>query len=106
MLPNYLLMKEMEGKYDDHIFITTAKMKGLGRGRRLEQALGLPEKYIYELAAISKDFGLIVNPYLFTLHRFNRISPLAMQAIEKRMKILGIKGILENEAFKQQKLDI
>ena len=66
----------------------------------------LLEQFMYKLAAISKDFGLIVNSYIFTLHNFNRVSPNRMAAIEKRMNILGIKGILESSAFRQNTLII
>jgi hypothetical protein len=63
---------------------------------------------MYKLAAISKDFGLQVNPYIFTKHRFTpkAFNESRMSAIHKRMRILGIKGLLGNEYFKQYKLGI
>jgi hypothetical protein len=66
----------------------------------------LLEQYMYKLAAISKDFGLVVNPYILTLHRIENFSPARKQAIERRMKILGIKDILDSNTFKQLKLNI
>ncbi|MDR3245032.1 MAG: DUF1887 family protein [Prevotellaceae bacterium] len=76
------------------------------KGRPMVKDYELLEQYMYKLAAISKDFGLIVNPYILTLHRFEKISPARKQAIEKRMKILGIKDILNSNTFKQVKLNI
>jgi hypothetical protein len=76
------------------------------KGMPMVKDYELLEQYMYKLAAISKDFGLAVNPYILTLHRCNQFSPARMQAIEKRMKILGIKGILDSSTFKQMKLDL
>lgn len=73
-------------------------MPGLGGTKLLEQ-------YMYKLAAISKDFGLVVNSYIFTLHNFHRITPASRMAMEKRMRILGIRGILDGEDFRQNKLN-
>lgn len=66
----------------------------------------LLEQYMYKLAAISKDFGLLVHPYIFTLHDLKRISLSSRQAMERRMNILGIKGILDRRSFKEEKLSI
>lgn len=54
------------------------------------------DEIMYKLSAISKDFGLQVNPYIFIK---NGLEPKIfnkdrLKSIEKRMKILGIKGIL------------
>lgn len=89
---------------DNKLYIGECKVSMIGT----QQANGvkLLEQFMYKLAAIAKDFGLIVTPYIFTLHSFNRVSPFTMQAVYKRMKILGIKGLLESNKFKQQKLDI
>jgi len=76
------------------------------KGRPMVKDYELLEQYMYKLAAISKDFGLIVNPFILTLYRFEKISPKRKQAIEKRMNILGIKDILDSNAFKQLKLNI
>ncbi|MDR0603398.1 MAG: hypothetical protein LBG80_03735, partial [Bacteroidales bacterium] len=66
------------------------------------------EQIMYKLAAISKDFGLRVNPYIFTKHYFSPrvFNESRMSAIRKRMKILGIKGLLGRDEFKQLKLKI
>jgi len=90
---------------ENKLFIVECKVSMIGNPKSGEYKK-LLEQYMYKLAAISKDFGLIVNSYIFTLHRFDRISPEAMNNLEKRMKILGINGILESMAFKQNKLEI
>jgi hypothetical protein len=66
------------------------------------------DRIMYKLAAISKDFGLQVNPYIFTKHSFTSktFNEARMSAIYKRMKILGIKGLLGNKDFKELKLKI
>jgi hypothetical protein len=88
---------------DNKLYIGECKVSMIGvQGNG---GVKLLEQFMYKLAAIAKDFGLIVNPYIFTLHPFNRVSTSKMQAIEKRMKILGIRGILETEAFRQNRLD-
>ncbi|GHT29237.1 hypothetical protein AGMMS49574_05420 [Bacteroidia bacterium] len=89
---------------DNKLYVGECKMSLSGTPMLKDTAL--LEQYMYKLAAISKDFGLAVNPYIFTLHRFYRFSENSLKAIEKRKDILGIKGILSGEDFKQQKLNI
>ena len=60
------------------------------------------EEYLYKLAAISKDFGLKVNPYLFTLHKMEKISG----NFDKRIKILGIKGIYDGKRIAELDLKL
>ncbi len=60
------------------------------------------EEYLYKLAAISKDFGLKVNPYLFTLHKMEKISG----NFDKRIKILGIKGIYDGKRIAETDLKL
>ncbi|MDR0682459.1 MAG: DUF1887 family protein [Dysgonamonadaceae bacterium] len=66
------------------------------------------DQIMYKLAAISKDFGLRVNPYIFTKHYFTRgaFNEKRMSAIQKRMKILGIKGLLGCKELNKSKLKI
>jgi len=66
------------------------------------------ENYMYKLAAISNDFGIVVYPYIFTLHwtRLLYSSPERKKIIEKRMKILKIKKILSSESFEKDKLEL
>lgn len=79
-----------------------------GEGRPIANPVEYLDEIMYKLAAISKDFGLRVNLYIFTLHRFSPpvFTPQRMKAIEKRMKILGIKGLLGKEELSKNKLKI
>jgi hypothetical protein len=63
---------------------------------------------MYKLSAISKDFGLRVNPYIFIKYGLPRrdFNEIRMKAVEKRMKILGIKGIFSEKDLKQKELKI
>lgn len=54
------------------------------------------EEYLYKLAAISKDFGLQVRSYLFTLHKMRSFSPQERQSFSKRCRILGLAGIVSD----------
>jgi hypothetical protein len=78
-----------------------------GRDSR-ENPVEYLDEIMYKLSAISKDFGLRVNPYIFTRHKIS--SPVfnaeRVKAIEKRMKILGIKGLLGKEEISQKQLKI
>ncbi len=79
-----------------------------GEGRPIANPAEYLDEIMYKLAAISKDFGLRVHPFIFTKHRFSPpvFTPLRMKAIEKRMKILGIKGLLGKEELTKIKLKI
>jgi hypothetical protein len=66
------------------------------------------DEIMYKLAAISKDLGIRVNPYLFIKKPLNSniFNRDRMVAIQKRMKILGIKGLIESNELKNDKLNI
>jgi hypothetical protein len=55
------------------------------------------DEIMYKLAAISKDFGLQVNSYIFIKHGLEAkfFNADRLKSIEKRLKILGIKEILD-----------
>ena len=55
--PNFLLIKEFDGKYDKLIFITTEKMKGKGKGRALEKALGVAENSVQRIEVFEDDYS-------------------------------------------------
>ncbi len=40
-IPNLLLIKEFEGKYDDMLFISTKQMEEKGQSRWIERAAGI-----------------------------------------------------------------
>lgn len=64
------------------------------------------EKYLYKLAAISKDFGLRVNSYLFTLHKMREMPQATQDNIKKRMRILGIRGIVDGQKLTDKIIDL
>lgn len=51
------------------------------------------EGYLYKLAAVSKDLGFQVHPYLFTIHDISD----SRESLDKRCQILGIKIIGRKE---------
>lgn len=55
------------------------------------------EQYLYKSAAISKDFGIKVKPYIFTIHNMNKLSPASLDAISKRCDVLGVTMIGRRE---------
>jgi hypothetical protein len=62
---------------------------------------------MYKLSAISKDFGLMVNPYIFIKSKLpKQFNSDRIKSINKRLKILGIKGLLSSQELQQQKLKI
>lgn len=63
LLPNYLLIREMEGGYDELLFITTLKMLESGRGRRIERLLDMPENSVRRIVVSEED----LNEMLMTL---------------------------------------
>ena len=62
------------------------------------------ENYLYKLAAVSKDFGIIVRPYIFTLHKMDMLSEHSRENIKKRMRILGICNIVSGKELSEQKI--
>lgn len=64
------------------------------------------ESFLYKLAAVSKDYGLVVNSYLFTLHRLSLLSSGSLHNIEKRCKILGIRGIIGPKELSDKELKL
>lgn len=54
---------------------------------------------LYKLAAISKDFGLVVHSYLFAIYPTFQLSDENWRYINRRYKLLGIKGVVTNEAI-------
>jgi len=57
------------------------------------------DHYLHKLGAITRDFGLRVNSYIFTLTDVSRVAAGKFNGIEKRRKILGIKGIVDATRF-------
>lgn len=61
MQPNFLLIKEFEGKYDDLVFISTEDMESDKKRKShwLEKALKLPEKSVKCIKVVEDDFESI-----------------------------------------------
>lgn len=57
------------------------------------------DRYLYKLGAITKDFGLKVNTYLFTLTNLSDSYGNILKNIDKGRQILGIKGIFDQKYF-------
>jgi hypothetical protein len=66
------------------------------------------DEIMYKLAAVSKEFGLRVNPYIFIKNGLTptKFNDTRKSAIVRRMKILGIKGLIGSEELKQKSLII
>lgn len=88
---------------DNTLYVVECKVTMYGQGRRVQQTI---ESYLYKLAAVSKDFGLIVNPYLFTLHFLNKLDEKSRANIDKRCRILGVKGIIGPEELAKPTLEL
>lgn len=83
---------------DNKLTVIECKVTMFGYGKPNETI----EEYLYKLAAISKDFGLVVNSYIFTLHKMEKIS----SNFDKRIKILGIKGIYDGKRIAETDLKL
>jgi hypothetical protein len=57
------------------------------------------EKSLYKLGAVTRDFGLRVNSYIFTLSHINITGKVSYLNIQKRKEILGIKEIFDAPYF-------
>lgn len=88
---------------DNVLNVIECKVSMFGYG---EEPKDTVEKYLYKLAAISKDLGLRVNSYLFTLHRMQKFSERTLANIKKRTSILGIRGIFDGIELSKEKLTI
>ncbi|MDR3046246.1 MAG: DUF1887 family protein [Bacteroidales bacterium] len=90
----------------NQIFVSECKVSL--RSNPMTTAPEYLDQIMYKLAAISKDFGLRVNPYIFTQHNLysTDFNEARKKAIEKRMKILGIKGLYGKNELKENKLNL
>ena len=59
--PNFLLIKEFEGRYDRLAFITTKEMIDKGKGHSLEKALGLETDSVQRIEVIEDDYSDVTN---------------------------------------------
>lgn len=87
--------------YENTLYIIECKVSMLGYGKKTQQTI---EEFLYKLAAISKDFGLIVRPYIFTLHKMEKLADASLKSLQKRMQILGIRNIIDGKQLSKQKI--
>lgn len=87
--------------YENALYIIECKVSMNGYGKEKWQTI---EDYLYKLAAISKDFGLIVRPYIFTLHKMEKLPDGSLKSLQKRMQILGIRNIIDGKQLSKQKI--
>ena len=88
---------------DNQLYIIECKYSMWGYGKETQKTI---QDYLYKLAAICKDLGLIVNPYLLTLHPMHFLDEKALEHLEKRTKILGIRDIIAQDKFMQALLPL
>ena len=83
---------------DNALYVIECKVSMTGYGKVPKSVV---DEYLYKLAAISKDFGLRVNSYIFTLHQMWRFSKDTQENMSKRMRILGIRDIIDGPKLTQ-----
>lgn len=88
--------------YENALYIIECKVSMNRYGKEKWQTI---EDYLYKLAAISKDFGLIVRPYIFTLHKMEKLPDGSLKGLQKRMQILGIRNIIDGKQLSKQKIE-
>ncbi|GEM_PF-337639 len=59
--PNFLLIKEMEGQYDELVFVTTPEMEKKEKGSHLEKALNLEPGSVKRITTTEDDFKTITD---------------------------------------------
>lgn len=89
--------------FNNELYVVECKVTMFGYGSDARETI---DKYLYKLAAISKDFGLNVNTFLFTLHDMNKFPEQARDNISKRCRILGIKGIISSKELTEATLSL
>ncbi|MDD2636569.1 MAG: DUF1887 family CARF protein [Bacteroidales bacterium] len=81
--------------YENQLFVAECKAS-VGNANFAKDNL---EKFMYKLAAITRDFGLKVSSAIFTLSDIKHCLGGKISGIEKRKNILGIKAIVDSETF-------
>ncbi len=81
--------------HDNRLFVIECKAS-VGSKSTIKDKM---DHYLYKLGAITRDFGLKVNTYIFTLSNVARLADKKFTNIEKRRKLLGIKAIVDARDF-------
>ncbi len=80
---------------DNSLYVIECKAS-LGNEKTMKAKI---EKSLYKLGAITRDFGLRVNSYIFTLSDINILGSESVGMINRRKEILGIKEIFDARSF-------
>ena len=88
---------------DNALYVIECKVTMIGFNTTVPHTI---ETYLYKLAAISKDYGLVVNPYLFTLHQMSSLTKGTLHNIDKRCRILGIKGVIGPKELSEHQINL
>lgn len=89
--------------FENTLYIIECKVSMTGFGKGTRHTI---ENYLYKLAAISKDFGLVVRPYVFTLHKMEKLPEASLENIQKRMRILGVCKIIDGKQFLKPTIEL
>lgn len=87
--PNFLLIKEFEGKFDKLVFVSTKDMEDKNKSNLLERALNLPKSSVERIVVVEDDFEKIKrrleeadfstsNDYILNLTGGTKVMPLAV----------------------------
>lgn len=90
--------------YENTLYVIECKVSMKGKPKKKEQDVIV--EHMYKLASVSKDFGLKVYSYLFTLHNLNELKKETLQHIHKRAQILGINKIITMNELKEDKINL
>ena len=77
------------------LYIIEAKVSVGTKSSSLKQKM---DQILYKLGAVTRDFGLRVNAYVFTLSDL-RSSEKLFDSMEKRRRILGVRGVFDQASF-------
>lgn len=80
---------------NNELYVIEAKVS-VGNEKYIKDNL---EKYMYKLAAITRDFGLRVHSAIFTLSDTKSLLKGKFEGVQSRQKILGIKTISDKQFF-------
>jgi len=89
--------------FQNVLYTVECKVSMYGYGKEPQKVI---EDYMYKIAAVSKDFGLHVNSYLFTLHKMNKLSEQSLANVYKRMRILGIRDLIDGDKLSENKIKL
>lgn len=89
---------------NNQLYVVECKVGMAGYAAK-QEAKDTIEQYLYKIAAITKDFGIRVKPYIFTIHNIDRLSETSREHINKRCQMLNVK-IIERSELSSKKLHL